>query len=87
MPYISKKNFEKHMKFVEASNELLFRQNKQIVELNTKIKHLNRYIEFLEGCIKSRVDVDFPNSHAKGGNTANTGSRLFNSNSIFNSKE
>lgn len=77
MPYISKKNFEKHMKAMTAYNEIIFKQNKQIFELNTKIKHLNRYIEFLEGCIKSRVDVDFPNSHAKGGNTANTGSRLF----------
>ena len=77
MPYMSKKDFNKHMEFVESSSELLYKQNKQITELNTKIKHLNSYIEFLEGCIKSRVDVDFPNSHKKGGNTANTGSRFF----------
>lgn len=74
---MSKKDFNKHMEFVESASELLYKQNKQITELNTKIKHMNSYIEFLEGCIKSRVDVDFPNSHKKGGNTANTGSRFF----------
>ncbi len=77
MPFISKQNLEKHMKVMEAYNEIIYKQNKQIFELNTKIKHMNSYIEFLEGCIKSRVDVDFPNSHKKGGNTANTGSRFF----------
>lgn len=77
MPYMSKKDFNKYTEFVESTSALLYKQHRQIVELNTKIKHLNRYIEFLEGCIKSRVDVDFPNSHKKGGNTANTGSRFF----------
>lgn len=75
------------MKVLDAYTNIIFKQNTKIAELNTKIKHMSSYIEFLEGCIKSHVDVDFPNSHAKGGNTANTGSRLFNSNSIFNSKE
>ncbi len=77
MPFISKKNLEKHMKVMHGYNEIIYKQNKQIFELNTKVKHLTSYIEFLEGCIKSRVDVDFPNSHKKGGNTANTGSRFF----------
>lgn len=78
MPFVSKKKLNKMIEQLIKANELLQKQDRLIKSLNDECKHLRNYSNFLEVCIKNRVDVDFPNSTVrKGGNTDNTGSRFF----------
>lgn len=78
MPFVSKKKLNKMIEQLIKANELLQKQDRFIKSLNNECKHLRNYSNFLEGCIKNRVDVDFPNSTVrKGGNTDNTGNKFY----------
>lgn len=78
MPFVTKKKLNNMIEQLIRSTELLVKQERLIKNLKDECKHLRNYNNFLEGCIKNRVDVDFPNSTVReGGKADNTGSRFF----------
>lgn len=65
--FITKAQYDQMQQLITDSMDL-------IMEYQKKCKILENRNRFLEQCIISNVDIDFPNSNERGFNSANTGS-------------